>query len=151
MKILVAEDNPVSLYAIKKTLEYWDHEVRTSVDGAQALQNVKGLWKPEIILSDWDMPIVTGLEMCKEIRKDPINDEIYIIMLTANDELNDMVEGFTSGVDDYVSKPVTETELKASISKAIKFINREEGFSDRDGLIAQNIMNYQKKHSTQTF
>lgn len=149
MKILVAEDDPISNHSIKKILEYWGHEVIAVKDGSQALLKIKNDWKPDILLSDWEMPLMTGPELCKELRLDPINDDIYVIMLTANDEIIDMVEGFTSGVDDYISKPVTETELKESIMKGIKFINREEGFTDRDGLIAKNIMTFQKNHSAE--
>lgn len=146
MKILVAEDDPVSLYSLKKILEYWNHEVISVNDGDKALRSIKNGFIPQILLSDWDMPKMPGPVLCEELRKDPKYDRIYIIMLTAKDRVNDMVEGFTSGVDDYISKPVTEKELRESINNGIRFIDGEDGYTDRDDLISRNIMKFQAQH-----
>ena len=145
MKILVAEDDPVSNHAITRILEYWDHEVISVRDGLKAWDIITKKWKPDILLSDWDMPSMNGPKLCERIRNDPSNDDIYIIMLTAKNNMTDMMDGFWSGVDDYLSKPVTETELKESLNIGISFLNGEEGFNDRDELISKNIIKFQTK------
>ena len=145
MKILVAEDDPVSYHVLRKILEYWNHDVKAVKDGAQALQLIKKQWKPDILLTDWIMPRMSGPDLIKELRSDPQFRDMYIIMLTAKDQMDDMVDGFISGVDDYISKPVSESELKNAIENGKTFLMSDGSYIDRSELIEKNILKFKEK------
>lgn len=146
MKILIAEDNPVTVHVLQKTLKYWNHEVRAVNDGSQALLVIESWGKPDIIISDWIMPRLTGVELCRKIRSDPDIQDIYIILLTAKGKIDDMIEGFNAGVDDFITKPVSEGDLNASLKKGGRCLNGEMGHIDREELRRKNIEEFKKRH-----
>ena len=122
--VLIAEDDAVSRELLRKTLTSWGHEVILTTDGAQAwaaiLQN-----KSRIIILDWMMPKLDGLEICRKVR-DTITDRYtYIILLTAKGDSDDVIEGLTAGADDYVTKPFSRPELKARLLTGKRIINLE--------------------------
>lgn len=145
MKILIAEDDPVSFHVLRKILIYWKHDVTAVRDGVQALRIIEEVGRPDILISDWNMPRMTGPELCQRLRKDQRNSDIYIIMLTTKDQIADMMKGFVSGVDDYISKPVTESELKQSIDTGSRFLRNVEGYTNREKLISDNIRRFRER------
>jgi two-component system chemotaxis response regulator CheY len=146
MKIIIAEDDPVSNHFIKKILEYWGHDIQSVIDGEQAWAAIEENGNPDLILSDWDMPNLTGVDLCKKIRNDPTKKDIYIILLTAKNLKTDMYNGFKMGADDFISKPVTEKELKESLEKGEKFLKDET--KDREDLRRKNINNFVLRHQS---
>jgi two-component system chemotaxis response regulator CheY len=146
MKIIVAEDDPVSNHFIRRILEYWGHDIHSVTDGEQAWELIEENGNPDLILSDWDMPNMTGVELCRKIRNDPSKKEIYLILLTAKNLKTDMYNGFKMGADDFISKPVTEKELKESLEKGEKFL--KDNKIDREDLRRKNINNFVLRHQS---
>lgn len=106
MKILVAEDDPVSVKILQFTLQHWGHEVVCTADGAEA-------WRlfdedpVRIIVSDWMMPNLDGLELCQKIRQRPRTDYTYFILLTAiNTGRDNLRKAMDAGIDDFLTKPL---------------------------------------------
>ncbi|MDB6155740.1 MAG: response regulator receiver protein [Chthoniobacteraceae bacterium] len=106
MKILIAEDDPVSVKILQFTLEHYGHEVIAASDGAQAWE----LFDREpvrVVISDWMMPNVEGLELCQRIRNRPKTDYTYFILLTAiHTGRDNMRKAMDAGIDDFLSKPL---------------------------------------------
>jgi two-component system chemotaxis response regulator CheY len=146
MKIIIAEDDPVSNHFLKRILLYWGHEIQSVTDGEQAWAAIDEMGNPDLILSDWDMPNLTGVELCKKVRNDPNKREIYLILLTAKNLKADMYNGFKNGADDFISKPVTEKELRLSIEKGEKFL--KDDTIDREDLRRKNINNFVLRHQS---
>ena len=92
------------------------------------------------------MPNLTGVELCKKIRNDPAKQNIYLILLTAKNLKTDMYNGFKMGADDFISKPVTEKELKESLEKGEKFLKNDT--TDREELRRKNINNFVLRHQS---
>jgi sigma-B regulation protein RsbU (phosphoserine phosphatase) len=106
MKILIAEDDPVSVKILQFTLEHYGHEVVAAADGEEA-------WRlfdsdpVRVIVSDWMMPRVDGLELCQKVRSRPKTDYTYFILLTAiNTGRENLRKAMDAGIDDFLTKPL---------------------------------------------
>src|SRR5436305_396110 len=103
MKILIAEDDLLSALILRKTLEKMGHEVVAAVDGADAWERVEQE-DIRLVISDWMMPRMDGLEFCRRIRDRADRPYVYLILLTAKQQRKDRVEGLGAGADDFLVK-----------------------------------------------
>ena len=115
MKILIAEDEPISRRLLQTCLKKWDHEVISCEDGAQAWDILQQSNAPSLAILDWMMPYIDGVELCRRVRQLPHGELAYIILLTAKNEKSDIIQGLGSGANDYVTKPFDPDELKARV------------------------------------
>lgn len=116
MRILIAEDDAVSRRVLEATLTKWGYEVVVTTDGQQALEALKQPDAPSLAVLDWMMPGLDGSEVCRRVREVAGNRLLYVLLLTAKDRKEDIVEGLTAGADDYVVKPFDRAELKARLN-----------------------------------
>jgi len=123
--ILVVEDNPVTRNMLEKILLKAGHEVVSVGNGYKALTLFKKKFFP-IVLTDWMMPEMDGLQLSSAIRKDTSRGYVFIILLTAKDSKNDIVSGLESGADDYLTKPLNHAELIARIKTGIRILELEK-------------------------
>jgi diguanylate cyclase (GGDEF)-like protein len=115
VKILVAEDDPVSRRLLEVTLSKWGYEVVTCADGQAAWEALKAPDAPQLAILDWMMPLLDGLQVCRNVRNPaerPAEPYVYIILLTAKSQKTDMVTGLEAGADDYLTKPFDAQELR---------------------------------------
>ena len=103
-RILVVEDEPSITEVLKYNLERQGYGVITAGDGQTALQRARNII-PELVILDLMIPVIGGLEVCRQLRSDPRTKDVRILMLTAKGEETDEVVGFNMGADDYVTKP----------------------------------------------
>lgn len=115
MRVLVAEDDRVSLRILEVTLTKWGYEVVPCEDGAQAWETLQRGDPPGLALLDWMMPGMDGVDLCTRMRQSPSLSSVYTILLTARGRREDMVEGLDAGADDYVKKPFDREELRARL------------------------------------
>src|SRR5262249_38526891 len=113
MKILMAEDDPISRSFLKPSLIKWGYDPVIATDGKEAWGLVQSEEGISIALSDWMKPEIDGVEVCRLIRKIETADPIYTIMLTAKSQKRDVVAGLEAGADDYLTKPFDSQELHA--------------------------------------
>lgn len=115
MKVLIADDDDVVLAVLEGLLGHLGHEAVMAHDGTEAWELIQREDAPSLAILDWMMPGVDGAEICRRIREDVKRPYQYLIMLTAKDEMEDLVEGMKSGADDYLRKPFDERELRARL------------------------------------
>ena len=127
MKILVAEDNAVTRRLLRRVLERLGHEVITAPDGLKAWEQFQSS-DIRVVISDWMMPHMDGLDLCRRIRSDSDRQYVYIVILTAKDQKEDLVEVFRAGADDYITKPFDPEELRASLTKCGRIVDLEERY-----------------------
>jgi sigma-B regulation protein RsbU (phosphoserine phosphatase) len=121
-KILIVEDEKDTLFILNKLLTKNDYEVFTSTNGQEAL-DVLNKEIPDVIIADWTMPVMDGLELCNIVKKNEKFKLIYFIILTARASLKDRVTGLDVGADDFLVKPVQNQELLARIRSGIRIHN----------------------------
>jgi two-component system, OmpR family, phosphate regulon response regulator PhoB len=117
--VLVVEDEPALVTLLRYNLEREGFVVNEAHDGEEALLQLRE-HKPDAVLLDWMLPRISGLEICRQIRRAPAWRDLPIIMLTARGEEGDRVRGLDSGADDYVVKPFSPGELIARLRAVIR-------------------------------
>lgn len=119
MNILVADDDPTSRLIVQTALRSLGHECHTVSDGIQAWDAFRS-HRPDVVISDWMMPGLTGLELCRRIRAHATGDYTYIIMVTSQGGHDEILEGMTAGADDYLIKPLDSDDLQARLIAAAR-------------------------------
>jgi two-component system alkaline phosphatase synthesis response regulator PhoP len=118
-KILIVDDEPDILEFIKYLLEKEDYQVEIANNGAEAIVKTKS-FKPELIVMDVMMPIMDGIEACRQIKLLPESKNTFIMFLTARSEEYSEIAGFEAGADDYINKPVKPRVLLSRIKAVLK-------------------------------
>ncbi len=126
MKILIADDDPLSRRLLEKTLERVGYEVISVPDGRQAVKSLSATDAPRLALLDWMMPELDGPDVCREIRKRRQQNYVYMILLTSRQSKEDTVVGLESGADDYLVKPFNADELKARLRTGERILHLED-------------------------
>ncbi len=124
-RILVAEDNPTCRRYLEICLRRAGFEVTSVVNGKEALERLKKIYFP-IVITDWMMPEINGLELCQTVRNLHLPGYVYLIILTARSSLESIVKGFEAGADEYLTKPVRQAELLARLKTAARILELEE-------------------------
>ncbi len=118
-KVLITDDDQKLLKMLKRTLAYENMDVLTASTGVEALEIV-GRQKPDVMILDWMMPEMDGLELIQRLRD--MNNRLPVLMLTARDAIEDRVDGLESGADDYLVKPFAPSELVARVHALLRRI-----------------------------
>ena len=118
-KILIVEDEAALVTLLRYNLEREGFEVSEAGDGEEALLRAEET-KPDLIVLDWMLPVMSGIEVCRRLRRKPESRGVPIIMLTARGEEADKVRGLQTGADDYVTKPFSPVELIARIRALLR-------------------------------
>jgi CheY-like chemotaxis protein len=122
MNILIAEDDPSSARLLEFYLQRWGHHVVVARDGLEAWEILSAEDGPRLAVLDWMMPGMDGIELCRRARAQTPALSLYVILLTARSENDDVVAGFTAGADDYVVKPFRSSELRARIQAGVRIV-----------------------------
>jgi DNA-binding response OmpR family regulator len=131
MRILIAEDEPVSRRLLEVTLKRWGYEVVVCENGTEAFEALEGKDAPQLAILDWMMPGMEGLEVCRRIRELNGRKTTYIILLTAKGRREDIVAGLEAGADDYVTKPFDQEELKARLRVGLRIVELQNNLAER--------------------
>jgi len=117
--VLIVEDEAPLVALLRYNLEKEGFAVAEATDGEEALLQIAER-RPDAVLLDWMLPLVSGIEVCRQIRRAPATRSMPVIMLTARGEEGDRVRGLNSGADDYVVKPFSLSELVARLRAVIR-------------------------------
>lgn len=131
MRILIAEDEPVSRRLLQKSVERWGFEPIVCNDGAAAWEALQSSEAPSIAVLDWMMPGLDGTDICRRIRESGQPRQPYLILLTGRARTEDVVAGLQSGADDYLTKPVDRDELEARLGVARRVVQLQQRLADR--------------------
>lgn len=129
MRVLIAEDDPVTQRLLEVFLRKWGYDVQVTSNGGEALEELIKPDSPSLVLSDWMMPGMDGLELCRKIRALERSDYVYFIILTAKGKKEDVVEGLEAGADDYLVKPFDQEELKYRVKIGERILDLEHRIS----------------------
>ncbi len=117
--LFIVEDEMPIVTLLKYNLEKEGHKVNYALNGEDAIRSIKDQ-NPDLILLDWMLPDISGIEVCRNLKRINLLKNIPIIMLTAKGEEEDKLKGFKTGADDYVTKPFSQKELIARVNALLK-------------------------------
>jgi diguanylate cyclase (GGDEF)-like protein len=126
MKVLIADDEPISRRLLEILLNKWGYDVTVASNGEEAWQLLQARDHPKIAILDWMMPGMDGIQVCQRIRQCENTSLTYVLLLTAKKEKEDMAGGFRAGADDYLTKPFAAPELRARLRAAGRILDLEE-------------------------
>lgn len=121
-RILVVDDDPSLRRVLEGLLAHGGYQVFTATNGEEAIRLLNDVG-PQIVITDWEMPVLDGLELCREIRRSETVGFVYVIILTSHSER--VVEAFDAGVDDFLAKPPRRAELLARLKAAVRIVDLE--------------------------
>ena len=142
--VLIVEDEAALVTMLRYNLEREGYRVSEAVDGEEAILRVIEE-PPDLILLDWMLPSLSGIEVCRRIRRNESARDVPIIMLTARGEDSDRVRGLDSGADDYITKPFSPRELMARVRAVL----RRSQPSDNERLVYGDIEMDLARHRVQ--
>jgi two-component system cell cycle response regulator len=140
VQILIADDDPLSRRLLQATLSRLGHDVVSVANGIDAQEALLRADGPRLAILDWMMPGADGLSVCRAVRR-RVGPYAYIILLTARDRREDMVEALNAEVDDFLTKPFDPSELQARIRSAERLLQMQETL-----LQTQEALRYQATH-----
>lgn len=131
MRILIAEDDPVSSRVLATTLTKWGHEVVTTDNGLEAWAALQKDDAPRLAILDWMMPGIEGPEVCRRVRRNFKTAPAYVMLLTALHSKEQMVEGLEAGADDYLTQPFDRNELRVRLQAGARIIELQGRLAQR--------------------
>ena len=124
MRILVAEDDQIAASLLENTLCEWGYEVDVVANGREAIDRLEQT-DYRLVICDWQMPEVSGLELCRHIRANRQRNYVYILMLTSRSGSDDVVDGLSAGADEFLTKPFNPNELEVRLRIAQRILSLE--------------------------
>lgn len=131
MQVLIADDNLPSRQHLQGLVATWGFDVVSAGDGEEAWQVLQASPPPQLAVLDWMMPKIEGLELCRRARSEARLQSTYVIILTARDDPEDVLTGLEGGADDYLTKPVNFSELRARLNIGRRLVTLQSHLAER--------------------
>jgi|SRR5579859_2930653 len=141
MKVLLVDDDPTSRLLLMPLLDKWGCDVQVAKDGTAAWSALQAPDCPHLVLMDWTMPGLSGVEICRKLRARNVEVYTYVILLTARHNQQDIIEGLESGADDYLTKPCNTPELRARIRIGERILQMQA-----DVIQARELVRFKSTH-----
>ena len=136
--VLIVEDSPVYRRLLSRMLAQWGYVVSEAENGLAALE-ILASQPVSMVISDWEMPEMDGLTLCREIRSRQFGHYVYLILLTAREDPGDLTLGFDAGADDFLSKPVEQSELRARLHAGARVLSLEATLAARNARLSEAL------------
>jgi len=124
MRVLIVDDDEIARDLLSEALTGAGYEVSVARNGREALEILRtGVFR--LVISDWEMPEMNGLELCRRIRERHFSSYVYLILVTSRDGTDNVVEGLNAGADDFISKPFHPAELRVRVRSGMRLLSLE--------------------------
>jgi len=124
VRVLIVDDDEIALELLSATIASAGYEVSTARDGCEALATLRtGVFR--VVITDWEMPNMNGIELCRKIRERQSSSYVYVILVTSREGAHNVVEGLDSGADDFISKPFHPSELCLRVRSGMRLLSME--------------------------
>jgi DNA-binding response OmpR family regulator len=140
VKILIADDDPVIRRTLEGLLSKWGYTVLVCSDGTEAREKLQAEAGPVLAILDWMMPLLDGLQVCRELKEKPRSEPTYVILLTAKECGEDIVTGLQAGADDYMTKPFDLEELRARVQVGVRVVALQLSLAERVSALEDALM-----------
>jgi putative two-component system response regulator len=124
VRVLIVDDDEIALELLSATIASAGYEVSTARDGCEALETLRtGVFR--VVITDWEMPNMDGIELCHKIRERQSSSYVYVILVTSREGAHNVVEGLDSGADDFITKPFHPAELALRVRSGMRLLSME--------------------------
>ncbi|HEV7999240.1 MAG TPA: response regulator [Planctomycetaceae bacterium] len=124
MRVLIVDDDEIALELLGAAIASAGYEVSTARDGCEALETLRtGVFR--VVITDWEMPNMDGIELCRKIRERQSSSYVYVILVTSREGAHNVVEGLDSGADDFITKPFHPAELALRVRSGMRLLSME--------------------------
>ena len=147
VRVLVVDDSRAQRHILAMYLRRWGYEVLESASADEALALCATV-RVGMVISDWMMPGMTGVEFCKRFKALPREDYGYFILLTSKSEKSEIADGLEAGADDFVPKPVSSDELRARLRAGLRILGMQAELVEKNRLIASSMDELQKLYDS---
>lgn len=145
-RVLVVDDSIAQAHALAMMLRRWGFDVTEAHSGAAALEICQD-WPPDVIVSDWVMPEMTGIDFCRAFRTMPDQSFAYFILLTAKSGSAELALGLEAGADDFTTKPVNSAELRARINAGARIVSMQKELRRTNEQVSKMLQDLQIAHN----
>jgi DNA-binding response OmpR family regulator len=135
LTILVADDDLLSRMVLERSVIQWGYQLASAVDGESACELLRTR-SVDICLLDWDMRKMTGIEVCKWLRTNAMEQRPYVILITGREQPKDIQSGYEAGADDYITKPCDLRYLRRRIATVAERLGRQELWLDKSEVLS---------------
>ena len=146
-RVLIVDDSRLQRKILSSSVKRWGYEVSEADSGDVALELCKSD-PPDIVLSDWMMPKMNGLEFCDAFRNLPGDHYGYFILMTSKSEKGEVAQGLQAGADDFLSKPVNANELRARISAGERILDMQRELTEKNRMISETLQELQRVYDS---
>ena len=136
--ILIIDDDPIVQLTLRKILENQGYQIITATEGAAGLEKAQQL-QPALIICDWLMPGMDGIEVCRQVKADPSLSTTFFIVITSLDSVADVVKGLDAGADDFIAKPIEQNELKARVRAGLRLHQMSRDLQNQKQLLETEL------------
>ena len=136
--ILIIDDDQIVQLTLRKILESQGYQIITATDGETGLEKAQQL-QPALIICDWLMPGLDGIEVCRRVKANPNLSTTFFIVLTSLDSVSDVVKGLDSGADDFITKPIEQNELKARVRAGLRSYQMSQDLQNQKQLLETEL------------
>lgn len=143
LRILIVDDSRLQRHILSKTLSNWGFEISQAADGQEALTQCANRM-PDLIISDWMMPGMSGIDFCRALRQMPHDRYTYFVLLTSKSEKAEVARGLDSGADDFLTKPVDPSELRARITAGQRIVQMQQELAAKNALVSDTLRELQR-------
>ncbi|MGI3164223.1 PP2C family protein-serine/threonine phosphatase [Pseudooceanicola sp. 200-1SW] len=143
--MLVVDDSRLQRRILMSSLALWGYDLREADSGEAALAICRD-WPPDLVISDWMMPGMDGLEFCKQFRALPRETYGYFLLLTSKNEKVHAAQGLDAGADDFLTKPVNKAELRARLNAGERILTMQDELTAKNRIIRQTLSRLQAAH-----
>lgn len=137
-QILVIDDDPTTRLILAKNLRNQGYEVTTANNGQAGINRAREM-PPALIICDWMMPGLDGLEVCRQVKTDPDLASIFFVLLTAKDDIADRIRGLDAGADEFLSKPIERDELRARVQAGLRLYQANQELKEQKHLLETEL------------
>ena len=141
MRALVADDDPVVAALVSASLEGWGLEVAVARDGVEAWEVLQADPSIALVVIDWSMPRLDGLDVCRRVRSDPSREHLHVLLLTAREGATHVVSALDAGADDFLSKPFDPEVFRARIHVGLRILKLKQRLAERVGELEAALAN----------
>jgi len=131
MQVVIAEDDRATGQILARTLQRLNHEPTVVTDGAQAWEYLRKATAPTLAILDWMMPELDGPDVCRKVRAELPDANMYLLLVTARESRGDVIAGLEAGADDYIIKPFDPDELRARVAVGVRVLALQQKLAER--------------------